>query len=281
MAPSRPFSLGLSRQHSAGGGLIGDLGARLTHALQELLGRPVQQQLLDSYQDVVDALAAGRIELAWLPPLLQAEAQKRKARILALPQRSGSVAFRSALLVKRSSPLKAAAQLLGQRAAWRNEQSASGYIFPRLELLRLGTPPCPPFASERFYGSVIAGAEAVVAGQADFCTVFITKAAATNEALRDAELFRTLGHLAAPLHAVHVTGLIPPDAFCIGGHVSAVDEAALGQALFNVHTTAAGADVLQALVQAEKLVPLQPVMLQSLRSWAAMLEERAAEMAHH
>jgi ABC-type phosphate/phosphonate transport system substrate-binding protein len=230
---------------------------------------------------VVEALAAGRIDLAWLPPMLQPEAQKRRARILALPQRNGSVAFRSALLVKRESRLKQAVELLGQRAAWRNEQSASGYIFPRLELLRMGPPTTTPFASERFYGSVIAGAEAVVKGEADFCTVFITKAAAGNEAVRDAELFRTLGHLAAPLRVVHVTGLIPPDAFCVGGHVGPADEAALGQALFHVHTTASGADVLQALVQAEKLVPLQPVMLQSLRSWAAMLEERAAEMAQH
>ena len=183
--------------------------------------------------------------------------------------------------MRRDSPVKEARELLGKRAAWRNEQSASGYIFPRLELLRMGAAGGPPFASEHFHGSVIAGAEAVVAGEADFCTVFLTKVAAADETLREALLFRTLGHLAAPLRVVHVTALIPPDAFCVGGHVSAADEAALGQALFHVHTTPAGADVLQALVQAEKLVPLQPVMLQSLRSWAAMLEERAAEMAHH
>jgi phosphonate transport system substrate-binding protein len=279
---ARSFSLGISKLHSAGGGLVGDLGIKLAHALQELVGRPVELSLLDTYQHVLDALTSGRVDLAWLPPLLQADAEKRGAKLVALPQRSGSVAFRGALLVRKDSRFRGPAELLGARAAWRNAQSTSGYIFPRLELLQLGGAPAAasgaPFASEHFYGSVMAGVEAVVRGEADFCACFMTKVAAQDPALQEAELFKTLGHLAEPLRVVHVTGLIPPDAFCVGGHLAPEDEAALAKALHSVHTTPAGASVLQALVQAERLVPVQQVMLQSLRSWAAMIEERAETM---
>ena len=116
--PDTPtLTFGLSRVHSAGSGLVGDHGQRLAEALQELLGQPVQPVLTDTYGDLVEALCSARVDVAWLPPLLQSEAQARGARLLALTQRGGSVAYRSALLVEKDSRFQQARELLGARAA--------------------------------------------------------------------------------------------------------------------------------------------------------------------
>jgi phosphonate transport system substrate-binding protein len=259
--------------------MVEDLAKQFVHALEATLGRRVEVRMVAVYQDLVDALTRGTTDFAWLPPLMQLDAEKGGAALVAMPQRGGWVTFRSALLVRKGDPFTRGAQLLGTRAAWRNEQSASGYLFPRLELLTHGTPPSPPFASERFYGSVLKGAEAVVGGEADFCTTFVSEGAGKDFALAEREVAAALGPLAPRLRIVHVTELIPADGFMVAGHVAPADAQALARALHGIHTVPEGAGALKALMQAEKLVKVQPAMVTSMRTWLMMAQQRASDAA--
>src|SRR5438477_7841987 len=199
MAPlSRTISLGMTRSRSE------DWPGLLAGALAKGLGSGVDASMADDYDQLLKQVIAGEVDVAWLPPLLHARAAEQGARLVALPQRGGWLTFRSALLVRKDDPVKSIAALRGVRAAWRDRSSASGYLFPRLELAARGAPPEKAFASEKFYGSVLDAAMAVVNGEADLCTCFVSDAA--RDPQRAAVEVRTaLGAAAEKLRVLHVT----------------------------------------------------------------------------
>src|SRR5438067_9347542 len=169
MPLSRPISLGMSRNHARAN--VEGWPDLLPQALAKGLGSPVMASMADDYEQLLKCVLDGAVDVAWLPPLLHARAAEQGARLVALPQRGGWLTFRSALLVRNDDPAKKISDLRGARAAWRDRSSASGYLFPRLEL--------PPAAigAEKFFGSVIDAAQAVVNGDADLCTCFVSDAA--------------------------------------------------------------------------------------------------------
>src|SRR5438067_5688630 len=152
MPLSRPISLGMSRNHARAN--VEGWPDLLPQALAKGLGSPVMASMADDYEQLLKCVLDGAVDVAWLPPLLHARAAEQGARLVALPQRGGWLTFRSALLVRKDDPVQNLAGLRGVRAAWRDRSSASGYLFPRLELAARGVSPEKAFASEKFYGSV-------------------------------------------------------------------------------------------------------------------------------
>src|SRR3954468_8929067 len=132
MALARTISFGLSKNHA--GVNLAAWPALLSGALTAALGSPVTAALADDYDDLINRVLTAAVDVAWLPPLLHARAAEQGARLVALPQRGGWLTFRSALLVRKDDPAKKPGDLNKVRAAWRDRSSASGYLFPRLEL---------------------------------------------------------------------------------------------------------------------------------------------------
>src|SRR4051794_37538194 len=128
MALSRTISLGMTRANAEGWPEL------LAGALAPGLGSAVVATMSEDYDQLLRQVIAGAVDVAWLPPLLHARAAEQGALLVALPQRGGWLTFRSALLVRKDDPVKNLAGLRGVRAAWRDRSSASGYLFPRLEL---------------------------------------------------------------------------------------------------------------------------------------------------
>jgi len=185
--------------------------------------------------------------------------------------------FRSALLVRKDHPAKDARSLRGARAAWRDRSSASGYVFPRLELARLGSPPDKAFSSEKFYGSVVDAATALVRGDADLCTCFVTDPAAHDAVRARFELGRVLGPIAEDLRILHVTDPIPPDGIMVGPAVPEGEREAFTRALLSLHQNDHGLAALELVLQAERLAPVNDALLRTLRTWADAAAARAAE----
>ena len=275
MPLARPISFGLSRNH-AGANLAAWPGI-LTRALATGLGSAVELSLANDYDQLLERVLGGAVDVAWLPPLLHARAAEQGARLLALPQREGWLTFRSALLVRKDDPVQKPGALRGARAAWRDRASASGYLFPRIELATLGAAPDQAYASEKFYGSVVAAAEAVAAGEADLCTCWVCDPAAGDPARATAEIEKVLGReLAAKLRVLHVTEPIPPDGIVVAARLGEEERAAVASALLSLHKTPEGREALNTCFQADRLAPVNDALLRSLKSWAEAAAARGA-----
>jgi phosphate/phosphite/phosphonate ABC transporter binding protein len=268
MPLSRALLFGMSRHH--GRTQVEGWADLIPRALAAGLGSPVTASLAEDYQQLLGQVLSGAVDVAWLPPLLHARAAEQGARLVALPQRGGWLTFRSALLVRKDDPVKSLADLRAARAAWRDRASASGYLFPRLELAARGA----TFAKEKFYGSLEEAAHAVVEGEADLCTCFVSDAARDRERAA-AEIERALGKLSASLRVLHVTEPIPPDGFVVAAKVSDEERAAITTALLGMHDTPEGRKALEVILQADRLAPVNDALLRSLRSWAAAAAARA------
>jgi phosphate/phosphite/phosphonate ABC transporter binding protein len=123
---------------------------------------------------LLEALDVGDIDIAWLPPILAAQAAyDGRAVPIAIPVRSGVSSYSAALFVPEASPLRRIEDLSGARVAWVDRQSASGYLLIRAHLRALGVDLKQVFDSEQFMGSHEAVVNAVLAGVADVGATFV------------------------------------------------------------------------------------------------------------
>ena len=264
MSLSRSLQLGVSAHHARSN--VPHWPEQLAAAIAERLGSPVTPLVLEDYEHLLERVLTGRVDVAWMPPLLHAKAAAQGARLVALPQRGGWLTFRSAILVRRDDPVKDAASLGTPRAAWREKTSASGYLFPRLELATLGV---KAYASEQFYGTVEHAALAVVRGEADLCTCFVSDPAARDPKRAASEVERALGvETASKLRVLRVTDPIPPDGFAVPASMPDAEATIIGQALLSLHESELGRKALSEILQAERMAPVNEGLLKSLRTWA-------------
>jgi serine/threonine-protein kinase len=143
----------------------GDSDRELVRALSKQLGKGFKIAVARSYADLVDALAEGELELAWLPPVAYVRAvRSNAARLMLTLEREGRRSY-SAALVGRD--LGGVPDLEGKRIAWIDPWSAAGYLVPRCMLRRAGYEPDKLFTAQSFHGSYEKILEAIVDGTVD------------------------------------------------------------------------------------------------------------------
>jgi phosphonate transport system substrate-binding protein len=251
MSVAGPLRFGISRHH---GGLQLLEGAnRFAEALGAALATPVRVAVAFDYGHLLRSVVGASVEIAWMPPLLHARAVGQGAVLADVPERSGRMTYRSALVVRDDSAYSRVGDLVGARIAWIDRNSASGYVFPRLHLRAAGLDLDRDFASEQFYGSPSEVCAAVARGTADLCPVFVCEAAGSDGEQALADVRRAAGSFGPRLRVLAVTDSIPPDGIVLAAEVS--DELARHrQALESLHTSAAGAAALRMLLEANRLV---------------------------
>jgi phosphonate transport system substrate-binding protein len=137
-------------------------------ALASATGFEVAAVGLWYYRRLLAAMDVGDVDVAWLPPILAAQAVSNGfATPLALPVRGGVAAYSTALFARQDGPIQSLGDLTGVRAAWVDRQSASGYLLIRAHLRTLGVDLDRAFRSEVFSGSHDAVTRAVIDGDAD------------------------------------------------------------------------------------------------------------------
>lgn len=236
---------------------------RFVHAMQDRLGVHVVERNIDTYDELEQAMTAGRIDLAWLPPLVFARLDQRAvATAVATVVRPGD-AFWSVLVTSPSSGITRLVpeQLRGRRIAWVDRLSASGHIVARLGLTALGIDPRETFASESFVGSHVEALQAALEGRVDVAATFARCASRGGivhgpwtEAGIDASQVVVLGLL----------GEVPPDLIAASNRLSAETRAAIETALMDVARDDALAQSLQAIFGGTKFLPGTPASYAAL-----------------
>lgn len=120
--------------------------------LSKKLDREVNVTLATDYSTIVEAMASGKVDLGIMPPSAYVQARKQDAAkaLLSsqlvkynvetgLPEEGElSSSFKGEILVRADSDMKELADLKGKKIATLSPNSASGYIYPIVELREAG-----------------------------------------------------------------------------------------------------------------------------------------------
>lgn len=235
------------------------LGA-FCRALSGEISREVSGATFTDYPSLLAEMSGGRVDLAWLPPVIALQAaDARRALPLALPTRSGTASFHSALFAREGSRLGSETDLDGVHAAWVDRFSASGYLVIRAALRSRGVSVDRAFSRESFVGSHERAVEDVALGRADVAATFVHYDSAGR--------IERSGWGGEHMQVVTSFGPIPSDVIAASLHVPAAAIRDLKQALLgggDSNLSRATNDLLEAegLVAASSshLAPLASVL---------------------
>jgi phosphonate transport system substrate-binding protein len=271
-AALRPLRIGASRNAGGGPGALVQYGVAFLEALGRALQTQVEGVIIDDYEALLSAVVAGEVDLAWMSPLLQPRSIARGAHVAVVAERNGWLTHRSAVIVRRDDPRRAASDLRGVRAAWLDPDSASGYLFPRGELLEHGA----TFAHEQFYWDPVNVAAAVLSGEADVGACYLADPTIASPTAAGAGLAEVLGTHAQGLRALHVTDQIPPAGIVLAPRVTKEEAQLITAGLGALHKDPPGRDVLRLLCHADRLAPVTETLSETLRAWAETVVLRLA-----
>ncbi|MEO6745448.1 MAG: putative selenate ABC transporter substrate-binding protein, partial [Caldimonas sp.] len=136
--------------------------------LKKETGLDVQFTPVTDYAAVVEGLATGKIDLAWLGGFTYVHARLRtNGGATPIVQRAEDEKFTSRFIVPLDSPAKTLADLKGKTFAFGSPSSTSGSLMPRFYLLTAGIDPERDFKSVAFSGAHDATVAFVASGRAE------------------------------------------------------------------------------------------------------------------
>jgi len=185
--------------------------AEICELATEATGEKFVPQFAESYRELAKTLGSGKTGVAWMPPIPAVELEDNGAAfVLALPARKGQATYHSALIT-RKGVAKRIEDCKGKTVAWVDQESASGYVIPRLHLASLGIDVGAFFSKEIFAKTHMGVVDAVVAGRVDvgatYCNFDPGSKTVSNAGWTDPD-----GSNARPVEMLTSTGAIPNDA---------------------------------------------------------------------
>jgi len=224
------------------------VGAVLTRVLR----LPTVVIRFSHYEDLHEALRAGRLEAAWMAPAPFAHASAAalvKGVVVAV--RAGRSDYVSVLLghVDRAPELLRRS-LLGRRAAWVDRWSAAGYLMPRAMLRGGGVDPDAFLGEQALVGSYESATESLLRGVADIAGVF-------GRHLEDGTVWHH-GMEHRELRTLAVSRPIPSDVLALSAGVSPALATVLASRLEALALAQEESRGLLELLGAERLAPFDP-----------------------
>ena len=141
--------------------------APLGKYLEKEIGMPVSFVPVTDYAGVVEALAAKRIDMAWLGGFTYVQAKLRTGgNAIPLVQRVEDEKFTSRFITADPA-IKTLADLKGKTFSFGSASSTSGHLMPRYYLLQAGLTPEKDFKTVAFSGAHDATVAFVQSGRAD------------------------------------------------------------------------------------------------------------------
>ncbi|WP_369958945.1 putative selenate ABC transporter substrate-binding protein [Pseudomonas benzenivorans] len=134
--------------------------------LEQQLGMPVEFVPVTDYAAVVEALAADRIDLAWLGGFTFVQARLKTGDATPLVQRAEDEKFTSKI-ISADPAVNSLQDLKGKTFAFGSVSSTSGSLMPRYFMLKDGIKPEDFFSRIAYSGAHDATAAWVQAGKAD------------------------------------------------------------------------------------------------------------------
>ncbi|WP_246845689.1 phosphate/phosphite/phosphonate ABC transporter substrate-binding protein [Bdellovibrio sp. ZAP7] len=109
-------------------------GIALAQALQTRLGIPVNMYISKNYAGLVEAMKNKKVDFAFFSSSTYVFAEKQAAAKVLLKKVWQEPYYYSAIIVPTSSKIKKLEDLKGKKVAFVDEQSSSGYLYPKMAL---------------------------------------------------------------------------------------------------------------------------------------------------
>ncbi|MFZ5557983.1 MAG: putative selenate ABC transporter substrate-binding protein [Pseudomonadota bacterium] len=135
--------------------------------LEKELGMKVSFVPVTDYAAVVEALAARKVDLAWLGGFTFVQARLRTGNAIPVVQRVEDEKFISRIVASSAGGVNTLQDLRGKTFAFGSPSSTSGHLMPRHFLLQQGIDPDKDFKRIAFSGAHDATAAFVEAGRVD------------------------------------------------------------------------------------------------------------------
>ncbi len=142
--------------------------------LESQLGMPVEPFVATDYNGIIEALRAGKLDVAYLGPfsyVLATTVADVEAFSVAVTKKTGQSAYKSLILARKDSGIRNLADLKGHTFAFVDPSSASGHLFPKAGLEQAGFEPDKLFSRVIFSGSHDASILAVENNKVDAAAV--------------------------------------------------------------------------------------------------------------
>jgi len=147
---------------------------QVLEGLEKQLGMPVEPFVATDYNGIIEALRAGKLDVAYLGPfsyVLAASVADVEAFAVAVTKKTGQSAYKSLILARKGSGINDLADLKGHTFAFVDPSSASGHLFPKAGLEKAGYDPEKLFSRVIFSGSHDASILAVANNKVDAAAV--------------------------------------------------------------------------------------------------------------
>lgn len=239
--------------------------------LAELLGVSVELRVGESYDDTINGLVSGSLELALLPPASYVLARKRQPdlQLLAAQLANGATSYSSYILVRKDDPAESLRDLRGRRITFVDRRSTSGYILPLAALLQRGLDPTRDFAEVRFAGSHFAAVKDLLRGDTDAAATASGMLAAARTAARGRDAGMDFGDVRILAKA----GRIPYDAVCAAATMPHTGAERVRQALSSLNSaTAIGRRALAAANRVSGYAPTTDATYDGVRKVLARIK---------
>ena len=135
--------------------------------LEKEVGLKIEYTAVTDYAAVVEALAARKIDLAWLGGFTFVQARLRTGNAIPIVQRVEDEKFTSKFIANAASGIKSLADLKGKNFSFGSVSSTSGHLMPRYFLLEQKINPEKDFKRVAFSGAHDATALQVESGKID------------------------------------------------------------------------------------------------------------------
>ncbi|MGE0311190.1 MAG: putative selenate ABC transporter substrate-binding protein [Lautropia sp.] len=136
--------------------------------LEKALGMKVQFVPVTDYAATVEALANGKVDLAWFGGFTFVQAKLRSNdQVEPIVQRTEDEQFKSVFITPADSGITGFANLKGRTLAFGSPSSTSGHLMPRHFLLQAGIDPDKDLKRISFSGAHDATVQAVAGGKVD------------------------------------------------------------------------------------------------------------------
>ena len=135
--------------------------------LEKEVGMKVNWTPVNDYPAVVEGLAAGKIDLAWLGGFTFVQVRLRTGTAIPIAQRVEDEKFTSKFIVPLDSTAKTLQDLKGKTFTFGSPSSTSGSLMPRYFLLKEGINPEKDFSRVAYSGAHDATVAFVASGRAE------------------------------------------------------------------------------------------------------------------
>ncbi len=135
--------------------------------LEKEVGVKIQYTAVTDYAAVVEALAAKKIDMAWLGGFTFVQARLRTGNAIPIVQRAEDEKFTSKFIASVTSGIKGLSDLKGKNFTFGSVSSTSGHLMPRYFLLQNKIDPEKDFRRVAFSGAHDATALQVESGRVD------------------------------------------------------------------------------------------------------------------